>query len=111
MQKQSGYDQQSGYYRTPKRTHVGDDDYIGIKASEKKEVDDYLVCKNCKGESSLSCIDPPLIKELVLRFGYWLCPDCKICSLCNRNSAEQKMLFCDLCDRGFDLDCLGVIFF
>jgi len=70
--------------------------------------EDYLVCKNCSTESSLNCIEPPLIKCFVMRFGYWLCPDCKICSLCNQNSVEQKMLFCDICDRGFDLDCLGL---
>lgn len=93
--------------------HDGDfvDHSIGKRdyESNKNNLDeDYLVCKNCKTECSLTSIDPPLIKEFVMRFQHWLCPDCKICSLCDQNTADQKMLFCDLCDRGFDLDCLGL---
>lgn len=103
----AGYDQ-NGYYRSSKRGHFSDGEFPDGKGRDRKEGEDFLVCKNCKTETSLAYIDPPLIKEFVMRFEYWLCPDCKICGLCNKNSVEQKMLFCDLCDRGFDLDCLGL---
>jgi hypothetical protein len=107
----SGYDQH-GYYRSSKRSHLyPDGEFSDVKGRDRKDGEEFLTCKNCKTETSLTYIDPPLIKEFVMRFEYWLCPDCKICGLCNKNSVEQKMLFCDLCDRGFDLDCLGVSFF
>ena len=31
----------------------------------------------------------------------WQCPDCKSCARCKENADEDKMLFCDTCDRGF----------
>lgn len=31
----------------------------------------------------------------------WQCTDCKSCVRCEQSSNEDKMIFCDLCDRGF----------
>ena len=98
--KRGQFHNDSDFTLDPAKTNYGD--------SKGHQDEDFLVCKSCKTECLLTSIDPPLIKEFVMRFHQWLCPDCKICSLCNKNTADQKMLFCDLCDRGFDQDCLGL---
>lgn len=38
----------------------------------------------------------------------WECTDCKNCSICNSHTDEDKMLFCDLCDRGYHSYCVGL---
>jgi len=34
--------------------------------------------------------------------------DCKACSTCNKAHDEDKMMFCDRCDRGYHTYCVGV---
>lgn len=36
----------------------------------------------------------------------WLCNECKICTVCQRTTAEYELLICDCCDRSFHLGCL-----
>lgn len=31
----------------------------------------------------------------------WQCNECKSCAQCKEVADEDKMLFCDLCDRGY----------
>lgn len=31
----------------------------------------------------------------------WQCTDCKTCAQCHDPADEDKMLFCDMCDRGY----------
>lgn len=38
----------------------------------------------------------------------WQCTECKHCSKCRKVSHEDKMLFCDQCDRGFHVYCIGL---
>ncbi|ELT95254.1 hypothetical protein CAPTEDRAFT_227914 [Capitella teleta] len=38
----------------------------------------------------------------------WQCMDCKMCAKCNDAGDEEKMMFCDHCDRGFHTFCLGL---
>lgn len=38
----------------------------------------------------------------------WKCAECKTCSKCLRTTDETKMLFCDQCDRGYHIYCLGL---
>ncbi|CDW55792.1 PHD domain containing protein [Trichuris trichiura] len=38
----------------------------------------------------------------------WMCMECKPCSICSKLDAEDKMLFCDRCDRGYHTFCVGL---
>lgn len=38
---------------------------------------------------------------------YWKCAECKTCSKC-KLKRDNKMLFCDQCDRGYHIYCLGL---
>lgn len=36
------------------------------------------------------------------------CSDCKTCDQCHDPADEEKMLFCDYCDRGYHIYCVGL---
>lgn len=38
----------------------------------------------------------------------WQCCNCKCCMKCKVNRDHNKMLFCEQCDRGFHIYCLGI---
>jgi hypothetical protein len=44
------------------------------------------------------------------RLGHWAdvwdCPTCKLCSHCDLDKDENKLMFCDRCDRAFHTFCL-----
>ena len=49
-----------------------------------------------------------LLQIRVVRGYPWMCMECKPCSLCSKLDQEDKMLFCDLCDRGYHTFCVGL---
>ncbi|KAG5268701.1 hypothetical protein AALO_G00215440 [Alosa alosa] len=36
----------------------------------------------------------------------WQCPDCKVCLACRNPGDDNKMLVCDMCDKGYHTYCL-----
>ena len=36
----------------------------------------------------------------------WQCIECKSCTLCGTSENDDKLLFCDDCDRGYHMYCL-----
>ena len=59
-----------------------------------------LHCSKCSASCHPTCagLELELLKYVT---GYaWECMECKVCSECKDHSDEEKMLFCDLCDRG-----------
>ena len=59
--------------------------------------------------------ETPKEKPLDFKFDYdkvkkssipWCCPECKVCVRCSDPSNEDKLLFCDCCDRGYHTYCL-----
>lgn len=55
-----------------------------------------------------SCVElsPDTIRKC--REYAWQCAECKTCCGCSRPADDDKMLFCDLCDRGFHIYCVGL---
>jgi hypothetical protein len=59
-----------------------------------------LHCSKCDQSCHPTCVGLQL-EMLQYVTGYkWECTECKGCSKCKDHSDEDKMLFCDLCDRG-----------
>lgn len=68
----------------------------------------FVECAGCRSCGHPSCLDMP---EAMLRAakGYaWMCMECKPCSCCSKLDQEDKMMFCDLCDRGYHTFCVGL---
>lgn len=38
----------------------------------------------------------------------WQCKKCKNCIKCRRSDNEDKMMFCDQCDRSYHIYCIGL---
>lgn len=38
----------------------------------------------------------------------WQCKKCKSCIKCRRGENEDKLLFCDQCDRSYHIYCIGL---
>ena len=65
-------------------------------------------CSKCDSSSHPTCVGLNIeLLQYVTSYD-WECTDCKICSKCNDHSDEDKMLFCDLCDRGYHSYCVGL---
>jgi len=69
-------------------------------------IEETVECATCKGHCHPTCLDLPLhIVPQVKKYD-WQCNDCKFCYKCQLINHEKKILFCDLCDRGYHMYCL-----
>jgi len=61
----------------------------------------------CKRLTHPYCVNLPAnIVKMVSTYA-WECQDCKHCSKCGLDENDDKLLFCDDCDRGVHLYCLN----
>lgn len=55
-----------------------------------------------------SCIEMSSRMALRVREYDWQCAECKCCIKCKQEVNEDKMLYCDQCDRGYHIYCIGI---
>jgi len=69
--------------------------------------DTMIFCVDC-GESFHSfCVNAPIHSMDSSSIAAWRCPNCKICEISGDSPEDEtRMLFCEMCDRGFTLDLL-----
>ncbi|XP_011497278.1 PREDICTED: uncharacterized protein LOC105361725 [Ceratosolen solmsi marchali] len=67
-----------------------------------------IQCGTCSGNVHPSCIDLTIDMVPHIRAYAWQCTDCKTCAQCHDPADEDKMLFCDMCDRGYHIYCVGL---
>nr|XP_031835831.1 uncharacterized protein LOC116428381 isoform X3 [Nomia melanderi] len=80
-----------------------------LKALNKHSKNEVLVqCGTCSGHVHPSCIDLTLDMVPHIQSYAWQCTDCKTCAQCHDPADEDKMLFCDMCDRGYHIYCVGL---
>ncbi|KAL3873548.1 hypothetical protein ACJMK2_036647 [Sinanodonta woodiana] len=82
------------------------------KAEKKKKIkkkDEELVqCSECKSLGHPSCLDLTNKMIAVIKTYPWQCMECKTCVECMDPYDEDKMMFCDRCDRGYHTFCVGL---
>ena len=67
-----------------------------------------LHCSKCNQSCHPTCVGLSLdLLHFVTSYD-WECTDCKKCVACSKPEDEDKMLFCDLCDRGYHIYCVGL---
>ena len=55
-----------------------------------------------------TCVEmPPRMVKRANEYA-WQCRDCKLCMKCRRKDNDDKMLYCDQCDRGYHIYCIGL---
>ncbi|XP_017109792.2 supporter of activation of yellow protein [Drosophila bipectinata] len=68
----------------------------------------FIRCYSCRRRVHPSCIDMPQRMVGRVRNYNWQCAGCKCCIKCRSNQRPGKMLFCEQCDRGYHIYCLGL---
>ncbi|EDV44540.2 uncharacterized protein Dana_GF20276, isoform A [Drosophila ananassae] len=68
----------------------------------------FIRCYSCRRRVHPSCIDMPQRMVGRVRNYNWQCSGCKCCIKCRSNQRPGKMLFCEQCDRGYHIYCLGL---
>ncbi|XP_029045572.2 titin isoform X2 [Osmia bicornis bicornis] len=80
-----------------------------LKTLNKQSKNEVLIqCGTCNGHVHPSCIDLTLDMVPHIQSYAWQCTDCKTCAQCHDPADEDKMLFCDMCDRGYHIYCVGL---
>nr|CAD7194260.1 unnamed protein product [Timema douglasi] len=81
----------------------------GDKNKNKESKPELLIhCGQCTSSSHPSCLDLTLDMVPHIKRYNWQCTDCKTCIQCKDPADEDKMLFCDMCDRGYHIYCVGL---
>ncbi|PCH42315.1 hypothetical protein WOLCODRAFT_49487, partial [Wolfiporia cocos MD-104 SS10] len=62
-------------------------------------------CADCGRSAHPTCLDLADIGD-VMRSYAWSCHNCKKCEVCHKKEGDNRMIFCDGCDRGWHMDCL-----
>ena len=69
--------------------------------------DTMLFCVDCGEAFHSFCVNAPIHSMDISSAAGWRCPNCKICEISGEAPQDElKMLFCEMCDRGFSLDLL-----
>ncbi|KAH8318439.1 hypothetical protein KR074_010303 [Drosophila pseudoananassae] len=68
----------------------------------------FIRCYSCRRRVHPSCVDMPQRMVGRVRNYNWQCAGCKCCIKCRSNQRPGKMLFCEQCDRGYHIYCLGL---
>jgi Bromodomain/PHD-finger len=67
--------------------------------------DTLLFCVDCGEAFHSFCVSAPIHSMEASSVAGWRCPNCKICEISGDvPNDETRMLFCEMCDRGFSLD-------
>ncbi|XP_020632189.1 PHD finger protein 10-like isoform X4 [Orbicella faveolata] len=98
-----------GKYKPPKRP----DAVCGIclkgpDTNKKGLQEDLIHCSQCENSGHPSCLDMNTQLVAVIQTYPWQCMECKTCIICRDPFDEDKMLFCDECDRGYHSFCVGL---
>ncbi|XP_077998944.1 PHD finger protein 10-like isoform X2 [Glandiceps talaboti] len=79
------------------------------KESNKKGMSEDLVhCSQCDNSGHPSCLEMSTALVHVIQTYPWQCMECKTCTHCGDPTHEDKMMFCDDCDRGYHTFCVGL---
>lgn len=69
--------------------------------------EELLTCCDCSNSGHPSCLQfSAELTEKVKTYS-WQCIECKTCVLCGQLGDDNKLMFCDECDKGFHTDCLS----
>ncbi|XP_065192212.1 PHD finger protein 10-like isoform X1 [Sycon ciliatum] len=80
----------------------------GHEENRKGEAEALISCSTCPNIGHPSCLELSVQTVRILGSYSWQCMDCKVCTLCSDPGDEEKMMFCDDCDRGYHTFCVGL---
>ena len=81
---------------------------LGDADENKKtgEPEELVSCADCGRSGHPTCLQFTDIMTMNVKKYNWQCIECKSCHLCGTSDNDDKLLFCDDCDRGYHMYCL-----
>ena len=81
---------------------------LGDSSLNKKTLqpEELIGCSECGRSGHPTCLQFTENMLLSVRKYPWQCIECKTCTLCGTSENDDKLLFCDDCDRGYHMYCL-----
>ena len=67
-----------------------------------------VACATCDNCGHPSCLKLDKNLSETIRTYQWQCIECRKCSVCKDPHDDDKMLFCDSCDRGYHTYCVSL---
>jgi len=65
-----------------------------------------IPCSECGRSGHPTCLQFTASMVDNVKLYPWQCIECKSCTLCGTSENDDKLLFCDACDRGYHMYCL-----
>lgn len=81
---------------------------VCANADSSKEGEELISCSECGKVGHVTCLDILPEMAAAIKSYRWQCMDCKMCNVCMATDNEDKMMFCDRCDRGYHSFCVGM---
>lgn len=81
---------------------------LGGKDNNKKTgtAEELIGCSECGRSGHPTCLQFTANMLISVKKYPWQCIECKTCTLCGTSENDDKLLFCDDCDRGYHMYCL-----
>jgi len=81
---------------------------LGDSVQNKKTgaPEQLIACSICGRAGHPTCLQFTKNMMVSVRKYPWQCIECKSCTLCGTSENDDKLLFCDDCDRGYHMYCL-----
>ena len=81
---------------------------LGDSSFNKKSLqpEELIGCSECGRSGHPTCLQFTDNMLVSVRKYPWQCIECKTCTLCGTSENDDKLLFCDDCDRGYHMYCL-----
>jgi zinc finger protein ubi-d4 len=81
---------------------------LGDRDNNKKtgSAEELIGCAECGRSGHPTCLQFTDNMKVSVKKYPWQCIECKTCTLCGTSENDDKLLFCDDCDRGYHMYCL-----
>jgi len=81
---------------------------LGDAENNKKTggAEELINCSECGRSGHPTCLQFTRNMKISVKKYPWQCIECKTCTLCGTSENDDKLLFCDDCDRGYHMYCL-----
>jgi len=92
------------------KAHASDycDFCLGDHTINKKSgtAEELIACAICGRAGHPTCLQFTENMKVAVKKYPWQCIECKSCTICGTSENDDKLLFCDDCDRGYHMYCL-----
>jgi len=94
--------------KTPAESSGYCDFCLGDSDNNKKTgtAEELIACSECGRSGHPTCLQFTANMMVSVKKYPWQCIECKTCTLCGTSENDDKLLFCDDCDRGYHMYCL-----